>query len=297
MNMVHAIAFPVALLVGAFMVHGASGQSPPPTVESGNSLVKVAVESSVETIHPGDRFLLAFHFEIAPHWHIYWRNPGESGAPTMIEVTGPEGFEMGEIIWQRPILIPGEFTTYGYEDEATLFVPVKAPESLGGGEVTFEAAINWLVCQESCLLGDAAIEIAVGTSSSPPPDPLPSAKDDAHPFAAYRIESTTISDLAPLVPDNLANVLAASITREGSILSITGPANGATLLAWFPSHSPGVSASIVKQRIEDDCFTLVLRFEVNPTATLGEPPVAGGVIALGAEKDAPSYAFEVALDN
>ena len=43
--------------------------------------VKVELLSDVTQVAPGASSWVALHFTIAPGWHLYWRNPGDSGAP------------------------------------------------------------------------------------------------------------------------------------------------------------------------------------------------------------------------
>ena len=46
--------------------------------------VKVEVVAEDTTILPGNSFWLALHFNLDPTWHIYWKNPGDSGAPISV---------------------------------------------------------------------------------------------------------------------------------------------------------------------------------------------------------------------
>ena len=54
---------------------------------------------------------------IEPKWHVYWRNPGDSGVPVELKWTLPAGISAGEIRWPRPegFRTPYEIT-YGYAD-------------------------------------------------------------------------------------------------------------------------------------------------------------------------------------
>ena len=49
---------------------------------------------------PGATTTVALRFAIAPGWHTYWRNPGESGLPTTLAWKLPPGFAAGDIVWQ-----------------------------------------------------------------------------------------------------------------------------------------------------------------------------------------------------
>ena len=54
------------------------------------------------SVAPGETFHIALHQDIAPGWHTYWRNPGDSGLPTEIDLTLPEGWTAGDIVWPAP---------------------------------------------------------------------------------------------------------------------------------------------------------------------------------------------------
>jgi len=297
----HATRSLVAVLCAATLATSSAGQVAAPPAGDPPMLVTVSAEASVKTIHPGDKFLLAFHFEITPQWHIYWENPGDTGAATEIDVTAPDGFEVGEILWQRPLAIPGQFLTYGYEDQVTLLVPVKAPAPLPSPAARFEARLDWLVCQDICLSGSAELAMTIDTSDQPRPG-APDGRDeseseDDNGFEHYRFDSDRVRQAARALPRDLAAIDGATITREGARITISGPAHGEETLTFFDNHSPGVASRVVQASIENDRFILILEIEVNQTATLDQPPLAAGVIALGIGKDGPSYSFEVRLEK
>ena len=66
-----------------------------------------------------------------PGWHTYWKNPGDAGIATQIKWQLPPGITAGEIQWPLPEkLPPAEVTTYGYEDEVMLLVPLTLATNL-----------------------------------------------------------------------------------------------------------------------------------------------------------------------
>jgi len=101
----------------------------------------------------GQTLWLALRFELIPHWHIYWRNPGASGSAPSIRWTLPDGWEIGEIHWPVPKRIRvGPLTNYGYEDNVMLLVPVEVPRgALQKGPQTIIADAEWLVCRVECI--------------------------------------------------------------------------------------------------------------------------------------------------
>jgi thiol:disulfide interchange protein DsbD len=69
---------------------------------------KVQIELLAENtaIRPGDKITVALRQIITPGWHTYWINPGDSGEPTRIDWTLPQGASAGPIQWPLPHAIP-----------------------------------------------------------------------------------------------------------------------------------------------------------------------------------------------
>ncbi|MEM9018002.1 MAG: protein-disulfide reductase DsbD domain-containing protein, partial [Verrucomicrobiota bacterium] len=120
-------------------------------------------------ITPGQTFTLGLRFSIDPTWHTYWINPGETGKPTNLELTLPEGFAAGSL--QFPV--PKRFVTdygfnileagFGYEDSVIHPIEITAPDSLEAGDsVTIMATADWLMCDpKSCVPGKAEFTLTI----------------------------------------------------------------------------------------------------------------------------------------
>src|SRR5258708_23083914 len=118
----------------------------------------VAEDSAVA---PGGTITIALEEKIAPHWHTYWKNPGDAGAPTEIGWTLPQGWKAGAIQWPRPKRLPvGPLMDYGYEGTPWLLVPLTAPAD-AKGPVTIKAAASWLVCGQICIPEDTTLTVAL----------------------------------------------------------------------------------------------------------------------------------------
>ena len=115
--------------------------------------VQAQLIASVVAVQPGTEIYLGVNQKIIPHWHTYWINPGDSGTPTTIEWTLPEGASASDIIWPAPSRFSmGSVTNYAYENNVTLLTKVKIPEGIQLGEqFTAQALVNWLVCEEECI--------------------------------------------------------------------------------------------------------------------------------------------------
>ena len=126
--------------------------------------------SEMASIQPGTPFTVAVHFELDPGWHNYWENPGDSGLPTTIEWTLPQGFEAGDIIWPVPERIAYyPLVDYGYHDEVSLLVEITPTAELdAGGSITLDAFVDWLICETICLPAYAELSLEIPVSSGMP---------------------------------------------------------------------------------------------------------------------------------
>ena len=153
MNTMHVLrpirlifAIAASLLLPLAAAHAASNQA-------ATDQVRAELIASVDAIQPGEQILVGVHQRIIPHWHTYWRNPGDSGLATTIAWDLPKGAVAGDIQWPTPTRIKlGPITNYGYENEVTLLTPIKAPDDAKAGDAfPIHAKVNWLVCQEICI--------------------------------------------------------------------------------------------------------------------------------------------------
>src|SRR5262245_22151223 len=68
-----------------------------------------------EGLAPGKPVWVGLQLTHKPEWHTYWKNAGDSGLPTQLQWTLPEGVAAGDIQWPLPQKIPvGTLTNYGY---------------------------------------------------------------------------------------------------------------------------------------------------------------------------------------
>ena len=133
---------------------------------------KVELLANVSSIKPGEPFTVGVRFTMRPNWHVYWLNPGDSGMPPQVTWKLPDGFTVSELQFPVPKKFeqPGDMVGYGYEDEVLLTATVTPPKELKQGTtVPITADVNWMVCQDVCLLGDAKLSIEIPVASSAEP--------------------------------------------------------------------------------------------------------------------------------
>jgi thiol:disulfide interchange protein DsbD len=105
-----------------------------------------------EGVTPGKLLWLGLAIQHQPHWHSYWKNPGDSGLPTSLQWTLPPGFEAGAIEWPTPRPLPiGPLMNYGYEGALLLPVAVTVPAGFAGDNLTVALHAEWLVCKDVCI--------------------------------------------------------------------------------------------------------------------------------------------------
>jgi DsbC/DsbD-like thiol-disulfide interchange protein len=120
---------------------------------------------------PGQSLLLGVRFQLEKGWHIYWRNPGDSGQPADFQWQVPSGAIVRPIQWPYPAKLQhGEFADFGYENEAMLLAPLHVPANLRGTlEIGLQA--KWLICREICIPDHAQFHLSLPQATTPVGDP------------------------------------------------------------------------------------------------------------------------------
>ena len=105
-------------------------------------------------------------------WHVYWRNPGDSGLATTLSWTLPAGISAGELQWPYPHRSAlGDIVNYGYDKETLLLVPLTVPASwAGGANVNLQAKAKWLVCKDVCIPGSADLSLSLPVTAAGTPE-------------------------------------------------------------------------------------------------------------------------------
>jgi thiol:disulfide interchange protein DsbD len=116
-----------------------------------------------DAVQPGQSLQIGLRLQHIPHWHTYWRNPGDSGLPTTIEWQLPAGASVGDIEWPAPKRLPlGPLVNYGYEGELLLPLRFTAPaDARPGQELRLQAEARWLVCRDVCIPEDATLTLTL----------------------------------------------------------------------------------------------------------------------------------------
>jgi thiol:disulfide interchange protein DsbD len=207
--------FAIPLLAAGFIAASAGA------AWSGTPRVTVELVSEGDAIAPGKPFWIGLRQTIAPGWHTYWSNPGDSGESPQIDWTLPAGFAAAEISWPNPERIRlGPAMSYGYSNEVTLPIQVTAPANLvPGTRVILSGRASWLVCEKECIPEEASVSLSLPVvAGEPGPHPtgapliararqaVPSASPWPASFTATPETVTFTVGARGLVPDRIAEV-------------------------------------------------------------------------------------------
>jgi thiol:disulfide interchange protein/DsbC/DsbD-like thiol-disulfide interchange protein len=165
--------FRAALLAGLLALVAApalaQGLPLPPAGEAAQRRVQAELLPETLAAAPGSTVTALLRMRIAPGWHTYWRNPGDSGLPASLDWALPPGVEAGGIQWPVPGRLPvGPLMNYGYEREALLLVPLRISPAFSGARLGVSARAEWLVCREVCIPESTLVAFEIPVAAREP---------------------------------------------------------------------------------------------------------------------------------
>jgi suppressor for copper-sensitivity B len=151
----------------------------------GDRSVAARLVAGTSSIGPGAIIEAGIQFRIAPGLHIYWRAPGESGLPPMVDWSGSVNIAGATIAWPFPSrLVVGQIRNNVYQ--GSVLLPVTVRLSHPAEATQLRAHLNYAACGEVCVPYDAELNLL-----------LPAGEGHATPEAAI------IADAETKVPKNL----------------------------------------------------------------------------------------------
>ncbi len=245
--------------------------------------VEVALIAPSAVLRAGHTEWIGLRIRHDPHWHTYWRNPGDSGLATTLELQAPQGFEIGALQWPVPArFLIGPLASYGYEDEVVLPVKVKVPDQAAGMRAKIEARASWLMCRDVCIPGEAVLALEL---------PVVAAGAESVRSAAAALFDRTIGALATAQRELPVAVAGSTLSIDvGSIVAEASA--GAARIEFFPYSESGLrhaAPQVIRAAVDDpsrparielsltdDGVALARKDALEATAKLG-----AGVLAVG----------------
>ncbi|MBL0945564.1 MAG: thioredoxin family protein [Hydrogenophaga sp.] len=125
------------------------------------------VAHAPDGVRPGQTLWVGLRLDHAPEWHTYWKNAGDSGLPTELRWTLPEGVSAGEIAWPTPRKFPiGTLANYGYDGSVVLPVPLQVSDNFRGSALPVKLDAAWLVCRKECIPEEASFTLNLPANGS-----------------------------------------------------------------------------------------------------------------------------------
>ena len=218
-------------------------------------------------------------------WHIYWRNPGDSGLPTDIELSLPNGITASEIKFPIPkIFASDEIVNYGYGHLVLFLFDVNVPENYSSKEINISAKINSLICKEMCKAFDTTVTISLDMS-----------KD----FTAEESISRLFEATRKMTPAQNQKLSIIAESKSGNVyikVFVNENENQNIRDVEFYPYEGGVFRNSVKQNIEqkENFFEILLepdQFRIKESASVN------GIIIIEdeIENDLSKKAYEITV--
>ena len=131
--------------------------------------VDASLISSRAAARPGESFDAGLRLKMKPGWHVYWKNPGDSGLAPKLEWTLPRDWAASAFEWPAPSRLEAPpLTSFGYEGEVIFPLTVVVPGSARAGtRAVLNAKATWLECKDVCIPGSARLKLPVEVRGSP----------------------------------------------------------------------------------------------------------------------------------
>src|SRR6204780_845402 len=158
----------IALVLGIFMFAAAApamAQDPaPPWFSTDKGRVRFFAPPPRGSARASVR--LGLQFELAPHWKIYWRSPGDAGYPPRLDWSGSKNLADAVISWPAPqrFSVLG-LETMGYTDAVVL--PITARLIENGNALSLVAALDYLTCNDICIPYQAKLRLDLPSGAAP----------------------------------------------------------------------------------------------------------------------------------
>lgn len=138
---------------------------------------------------PGQKIIAMLHIHPKTGWHVYWKNPGDSGLAPEHQWNLPPGISAGEQQYLPPTRMQvGDLVNFGYKGDAYYFIPITIDKQIKMGDYQLNVTSDWLICEDICVPEQATFTL-----------PLTIAKQKA-PSSASALIAQQYGKLAKLLP-------------------------------------------------------------------------------------------------
>jgi DsbC/DsbD-like thiol-disulfide interchange protein len=133
---------------------GAAQAAQTPWQELGAGQVRLVAALDPAT----SRVTAVIDIELQEGWKTYWRDPGESGIPPLLDFAGSTGFFPGELRMPAPQRFSASGSVFsGYRDKVRFVFDGDADPARGDGVIRLQLLAG--VCEEICIPATASFEL------------------------------------------------------------------------------------------------------------------------------------------
>jgi DsbC/DsbD-like thiol-disulfide interchange protein len=253
----------LAILFSVASASSVAAQTPPRTVDTPQGTIELIVGAAGPDRER--RIPAGLRFQLKDGWHIYWKNPGDSGGPPTIRGIAPFAVTAGPFEWPTPERIPyGPLINYGYHGTITLpFTLRLAPGTSLPQHVV--ADVRWLVCKDVCVSVRSQLSID-----------LPFSRQNGDQIPEWQTEIRRARDR---VPQTAPRTWHAAATFDGDTFVITVDVDRtASSAVFFPLTESQIDDS-APQKVAIRGRNLTIRLKRSQQLT-GIPDTVPGVLSL-----------------
>jgi thiol:disulfide interchange protein DsbD len=268
-----ALALPTALTLAALAAavlppaqargQAGAGNEPADTARS-SPHVKAALVSERSAVAPGQLVELGVSFEIEPGWHLYGAARNDSGLPIAVVPELPAGWQAGALRWPAPERhrSPGDLLDHVYTGRVLLLLPVQVAADAQAGETAhLRARLDWLVCKDICLGGDAEVALDL---------PVVADAAQAQATAAAPLFAAARARLPQPLPEGHSAGAPDPVHLTLGQRSARLVAPGASGLVWIPATDCTELPELIREG-EAEGDTLTLTLDIPPAPPGGAP--------------------------
>ena len=111
-----------------------------------------------DTLRADGTTLAAVELDMPAGTKTYWRVPGESGIPTVLDTAGSSGIAGHRFIWPYPTIEDqGDYTDFVYYGPTVIPLELK----LGGGDAVLAASVVMGICSDICIPASAEFSLTL----------------------------------------------------------------------------------------------------------------------------------------
>jgi thiol:disulfide interchange protein DsbD len=124
--------------------------------------VTISLVPELTAIVAGMPQRVALRLQVDPGWHVYWKNPGESGVATTAKWTLPMGFSVDSLEYPTPSRLDiAGVVTHVVEGDVVFETRITPAKELSSRASRLASRVRYGVCKDVCYAGQVTLSITM----------------------------------------------------------------------------------------------------------------------------------------